>query len=393
MAGAISLLILASWTKIEYAAFSVFLLIAATVVYSIRLYWAGVYLLSCAVIFVGVTLYFSDAPAGRHWLWDNVLAQALISGGPARRFYRMVSGSDNLSANLTSAVVGAAITVVLIALLHFATKKAVLLVVAAVAMAAAAYFSGAAMIRGWAILQLALLPIAFRRRDPILIVVLISICGSSRIFLRLFPVWYGFVFVIPTLILIASILFDWLPQQRVYSRRAALLWIIPVVTICAHLLSAEMAVIADRVYPVETRRGIFYEANRDRAVILNQFFSEIGARKPSSLVVMPEGVALNYLADVRTPISFHTFTPAETADETIEQAIIREIDAAKPELIAIVSRSVSDFGYRGFGIDYDQAAAAFIRRHYEIDRRWALPQFQMILLKRSRVAPMLSSPQ
>ena len=37
---------------------------------------------------------------------------------------------------------------------------------------------------------------------------------------------------------------------------------------------------------------------------------------------------------------------------------------------AIVNRDVREYGYRGFGIDYDQRLTAWIVAHYAVERRW-----------------------
>jgi len=79
---------------------------------------------------------------------------------------------------------------------------------------------------------------------------------------------------------------------------------------------------------------------------------------------MPEGLAVNYLFRVPTPLKFYTFTPPEAADSRAEEAILRDLETKQPEWIAIVPRDVSEFGSRGFGVDYDQRVMAYLRAHY-----------------------------
>ncbi|HUP46575.1 MAG TPA: hypothetical protein VM779_13800, partial [Thermoanaerobaculia bacterium] len=391
MAGALAMFALASWTKIEYAAFSTVLLLVVVIVFSIRLWWIAAWAVIGGVTLSLVHVYFSDAVPERHWLWENVLALSLLRGEPARHFYRQVSGFDVPGPNLVMIAAGIGVAALLALLVWTADRRRqpVVTGLIAVAMAVTGFYGGLAFIRGWALLQLVLLPVVVRRRDPLLIVVLASLCASSRVFLRLMPHWYGFVYAIPTLILIAIVVFEWLPARGVYSRRAALLCVIPIAVVSAKLIATETALLAAARFPVETARGTFYDANPYRAVVLNAFFAELEKRQPRSLVVVPEGLALNYLTQIPTPLSFYTFTPAEAADPEIEQRIVRELETTPPEMIAVVTRTVSDFGYRGFGIDYNRDMAAHIGRHYRLEREWRLPGFELILLRRAAV---LSSP-
>ena len=50
---------------------------------------------------------------------------------------------------------------------------------------------------------------------------------------------------------------------------------------------------------------------------------------------MPEGVALNYFARIPDPLTFNTFSAAEIANAEVEREVVAEIEARKPERIAI----------------------------------------------------------
>ncbi|HKO02169.1 MAG TPA: hypothetical protein VJ032_10770, partial [Thermoanaerobaculia bacterium] len=107
-------------------------------------------------------------------------------------------------------------------------------------------------------------------------------------------------------------------------------------------------------------RGTFYDVNASRAAAINELAS-IGL---PSLVVMPEGLTINYLLEIPTPLRYYTFTPPEAADPRAEEAILRDFEAKQPEWIAFVPRDLSEFGSRGFGVDYDQRIMAYLRAHY-----------------------------
>src|SRR5258706_4933209 len=97
---------------------------------------------------------------------------------------------------------------------------------------------------------------------------------------------------------------------------------------------------------------------------------------------MPEGLALNYLTDVDTPLSYYTFTPIEAAHPVIEQRILEELTVRRPALVAVVDRHVGEFGSHGFGVDYDLRVADFIRRQYTPIGRWRDGAHWAVLLRR-----------
>ncbi len=377
---ALSLLLLlaASWTKLEYVGFAAVLVAIAVVVHRMPLRWLAAYVVAGVASIAAVDRFFGDAPAGRHWLFDNVLVPSLLSGAPARFFYRQVSGFDAPGANLAAAVAGAIVIAAVVVALRFSDRW---LIPAVLVIALAPLILGIAMFRGWAIAQLVLVPFAMRRpREPVLILLALSLCGSSRVFLRLTPEWYGFVFLVPLYLLIGYVFFEWLPANGIYSRHAARLAIIPVVAIAVQFLWIENRVLSTKIHAVPTTRGVFYEADAGRAAVIRAFLERARAERAQSLLVIPEGLTLNYLSGILSPSAFHTFTPVETADPAIEAQIIADLAAHPPQYIAVVTRGVSDFGFRGFGADYDQRLAAIIRQHYAPVAHWREPSFELILL-------------
>lgn len=377
-------LLAASWTKLEYVVFAGLLLIVVAVVHRMSIRWLAAYVAVGIASVIAVDRFFSDAPQGHHWLFDNVLASALLKGASARNFYRQVSGFDAIGPNLFAAFAGAlAIGGIVVAIRvsdRWQWRGAA--IVTAIVTTAIAILAGTIFFRGWAIAQLILLPFALRRpREPLLILLTLSLCASSRVFLRMTPEWYGFVFLVPAYILIAYTLIEWLPLRGLYSQRAARLAVVPLFVIAAQVVIAENWLLARRTFPVRSDRGVFYDANGGRAAILDAFIERMRVIHPRSLVVVPEGLTLNYLTRIRTPLSFHTFTPVEAAGPEIEAQIIEDLTAHPPEYIAVVSRAVTDFGYRGFGLDYDRKLAAVINQRYTVYERWRLPSFELILLR------------
>jgi hypothetical protein len=215
-----------------------------------------------------------------------------------------------------------------------------------------------------------------RDRDgPLVIFAAFSVASTLRIPLNVSPSWYGFVLTIPVFALAAYTLFCYIPRRNAM----AFLWLVPFVANAVGDLWQQHERYALKSFPIVSPRGTFYDWNADRARTLNALIATV---RDGTLVVMPEGITINYLTRTRTPLTFHTFTPVETADATVESAILRELNAHPPDRVALVTRDVREYGSRGFGIDYGLQITAFLHAHYHVEQAWRGQRFNALLLRR-----------
>jgi hypothetical protein len=228
------------------------------------------------------------------------------------------------------------------------------------------------------LLQVVALIAGFRRRSSSLILFSIfSIASTLRVPLNVTPAWYGCVLIVPLYALIAWVVFAELPRLGVRS-----VWWLPLIAaFCVRDLFEQHQRYALKAFPIVSTRGVFLDANPDRARVLNEFIKVV---RSGTLAVMPEGITLNYLTRTTTPLTFQTFTPPETADPAIESVVIEELGRRPPDRIAIVSRDVREYGYYAFGNDYDRRLAAYLFTHYDVERGWRTPRFDALLLRRKR---------
>ncbi|MCM2316414.1 MAG: hypothetical protein NDJ92_14795 [Thermoanaerobaculia bacterium] len=409
---AIGAAVLCAWCKIEFAIFvavsivAFALLAAATrrVAPGKALVAAGVAFGILTASFAAVWRYFDDAPPGHHWLFDNTLPAALLSGDVARHFYSSVTGIDHWASNLTVAAVGLALIVAHAMLVRSLDRNAtpgerpVVTVALLVGLALVVYVLGNdRFFRAWTLIQIGLLPGAVRAvirvvRSPehqgkweelrLPLLLWFSLCGTSRIYLNLAPSWYGFFLILPVWLLIADVLFRELPARGLHSRKGALLWLPLLIVIAGRNLTEQRETYAKKSFAIETPRGTFYDANPYRAQVLSEFFAYTREHRLAGFVVIPEGLALNYAASIPNPTSWHTFTPAELPTITQERAAIAEFERARPQHVAVASRDASDFGFRGFGIDYGIALDGYLRTNYVLERQWRTEGFSLFLLRR-----------
>lgn len=391
--------LLAAWTKIEFALSVTVTLITIFIVYRPPIRHLLHSLLIGLISLAAVSFFFYDTPIGHHWLWDNIFPHLLLMGPEARFFYAQVLGVDELGKR-TAEIFNAALWIVIYGgllagidriasglWLRDRRHRSVALAVLLLALISLSWqLADDRFFRAWALFQILLVPLVAleNNRSPLLLLLLFSLCSSVRIYGNLAPVWYGFYLILPTYLLIAYVLFRYLPERGVYSRQTAILWI-PVfllIMIRGQIEQAEWYSL--KVYPVETARGRFYDVSRDRATIIQDFLRYLEKSRYSGLVVMPEGLALNYFSRIENPLSFHTFTPIETANPEIEQRILQELGQFQPPLIAINNRNVLEFGRQAFGVDYNRRLIAYMQKHYFLLRIWDSPSFKLALLRRAR---------
>lgn len=364
---ALGFLFAASWCKVEYAIAAG--LVAVVLVIARRISWrqlAG-FIAALAVSGAAAALYFPQ-------LRDNIFPPALTRGASAQRFFQWVAGLAEWRENFPEAIVAIVGTVAIVLLLRWGSRLAI-----ALAVLIGVLMAGHMFLRGWGLLQYAALIQGFRRRNATLLTLsAFSIGATLRVPLNVSPYWYGFVLILPLYALIVYVLFDYLPRVNAYEARHALWWIPLIAILCGRDLAQQRERYAVKTFPIVSSRGTFYDSNPDRARILNEF---IGTVRGGTLAVMPEGLTLNYLTGSRTTLTFQTFTPVETAAPAVESSIIGELRMHPPDRVAIVPRDTKEFGYRGFGVDYDLSLRSYITEHYRFERNWALPRFSLLLLK------------
>ena len=85
-----------------------------------------------------------------------------------------------------------------------------------------------------------------------------------------------------------------------------------------------------------------------------------------SLLVLPEGVMLNYLTRLPNSISYFFFAPFVLADGRNAE-IIHQLNAAPPDRIVVISRDMREFGVAQFGESPEHGAdlLAFISANYK----------------------------
>jgi hypothetical protein len=393
-AGAATLGLAAAWCKIEYsfAVLVTFSLLA--IVHRIRLRHVLAIIAGAAATFGLAYAFFHDPRSGYDWLRDDIFSASLLGGESATRFYAQVAGTSNAAQGLVRAVAGCVVIAAIAGALGAIDRivrrrpdaRAGVMIAATLLMVLIGWMipPTTPLFRAWTLLlPLGVLwSMASDRRSELLFFLLFALTAAARIPLNLTAEWYGFVLVLPTFVAMAYVLFGELPRRGAYAPATALLWLPLFVVIAGKGLWQQHERYSVKRWPIVSMRGTLFDHNSARAAVLNDLIAVVPTMHAKSLVVVPEGMTLNYLTGVPTPLSFHTFTPPETGAPSAESLLLRELDERRPQYFAVVTRDVSEYGSHGFGVDYDQRVLEHVRTHYVMRRVWPGRGFQAVLLER-----------
>jgi len=189
---------------------------------------------------------------------------------------------------------------------------------------------------------------------------------------------YGFVLALPaTLCLVVAAVRDFPDFLEQRGSRAGLVPAAVLGLIAAgvghHLVETQ------RWYRLKTN-PVGHGADAFLGAVRGRYAAEIVAeiervaRPDATLLVLPEGVMLNYLARRRNPTPYVNFMPPEMILFG-EDAILESIRRAAPDFVALVHKDTSEYGARFFGRDYGERLARWVQQDYEEVRRVGAPPF------------------
>jgi hypothetical protein len=132
------------------------------------------------------------------------------------------------------------------------------------------------------------------------------------------------------------------------------------------------------------REGDHIYAQADRGHALNTLLGKVDASlgPEQTLLMLPEGVLVNYLSRRASSTRYFNFVPADIVMFG-EQEMLSALEAQPADFVALVANSAGDYGLTGFGIDYGMQLADWVKRN---SRQFGTPPeeggFPILLLVR-----------
>jgi hypothetical protein len=186
---------------------------------------------------------------------------------------------------------------------------------------------------------------------------------------------YGFAMAMPAALLLAAMLVWGIPARL----RAAgcdgtlarsLLAALVLASIASHLRWSQI-IYAYKTLPVGPPGDRFLAARAEfdaRGWVMAAAAERLRALLPlgATLLALPEGTLLNYWLRAPSPSRYTAFTPM-IVGYFGEAAMLRDLEAAPPDWIALVARDPEDFGTGRFGEDpqWGRSIMAWVSRRYE----------------------------
>lgn len=216
-----------------------------------------------------------------------------------------------------------------------------------------------------------------RRSLALLTVFVIGLAAMFRILLNATCIGYGFFMLDIGLIGYYLVIFGVLPQAVAKYRRH-FSW-----EFCAFLLigyfvwqihiswAGSRDLFRQKSFRIETPRGTLFSWDDARTQRFNAAIQYLRTHTPpdATVVALPEGVGLNFLAQRDNPSGFYSFHPPVFRSVGEENLIVRFAER-RFDYIVIVQRATPEYGQPFLGIHYGQNLMAWIADHYRVIQRF-----------------------
>lgn len=237
---------------------------------------------------------------------------------------------------------------------------------------------------------------AIRRRWlPLLMWSVFALTLLSRLGLAARLDHYGFTLAMPSFLLLATLALFTLPDSM---RRHAGGTGLPTCGIAAGFLIACLIAHLQLAFFYHEKKNQAIGAGGDRLLTYGAPWTEAGSiladavdtlsrtlPADATLVVMPEGIMLNYWLRRENPTSFVAFDPYYLAARGGESVVVEELERRPPDFIALTRRDMSEYGVGWFGEDpnYGRRIMSWLVGRYEAVQAFGeWEDFGIILLQR-----------
>ena len=180
---------------------------------------------------------------------------------------------------------------------------------------------------------------------------------GSRMILNMHPWHYGFFILAPGLIVYHAFFFRIIPDV-IKNQKPALrgLFLVMLGIFLTHYMLVSRSFYAGRLLPVASATGTLHmldTAGERACAQLITFLKEHTADK-ATLVVLPEGLTINFLAGRDNPLYYYSYLPQDLARDSVNDAIVRELEERNVDYIVLLNRPLEEYGNHAFGQDYAQ---------------------------------------
>jgi len=185
---------------------------------------------------------------------------------------------------------------------------------------------------------------------------------------------YGFYQAALAALVVSAVLVGEVPQRLGAGRAARVLaaaaYAVLLATGALRLAAHSQAYLRAKTFQVGSGIDRFYAfptAMEPTAELVRLVSEELrGAPPGSTLLVLPEGEMINYLARLPSPVApFFFFSEATKGGR--EEEIVRKLDEHHPDYVVVISRDLREYGVARYGESYGQGRRIleWVAAHYQ----------------------------
>jgi hypothetical protein len=165
------------------------------------------------------------------------------------------------------------------------------------------------------------------------------------------------------------------PRRLQFGRRGRLTVALALIALLApgivHLIARSQRTLAVKTHPVGSGRDLFYAIAPEHEptgdiVAQTVTWLKANASPGQTLLVLPEGEMVNYLARMPDTVAPFFFFSAATAGDR-EGMLVSALEKQPPDWVVIISRDLREYGIQRYGERRDQGGQilAWVGRNYE----------------------------
>jgi hypothetical protein len=143
--------------------------------------------------------------------------------------------------------------------------------------------------------------------------------------------------------------------------------------------------------PVKSSRGLIFSLHDESSLCFWQAVDYLNnvAVPGKTMVVLPEGIGLNYFSNLDNPLRYETFIPPDLMDIGGDDKLIAMLLSNNIEYIAITGRVTREYGYSAFGLDYGRKVDSWVKAHYRLEKvfgryPFTSPDFGIAVYRRNK---------
>ena len=124
-----------------------------------------------------------------------------------------------------------------------------------------------------------------------------------------------------------------------------------------------------------------------RFVVVEQLLERLRkeVRENETLLVLPEGVMLNFQIKRPTPTRYINFMPPEFVMFG-EEAMLNALEKTPPDVVVLLKRSAREYGYEAFGAGYGERIMAWLNQQgYQVIETLSDPRLEQLELGRALI--------